>query len=58
MQKEQGYKESFTIDNKEVTKSILERLRDGEVKEMLIKRLEEEEKEFAEKLAIAKGITD
>lgn len=42
LQKEQGYKEPSPIDNKELEKAMVVRLKDGEVKEMLIKRIEEE----------------
>lgn len=44
LQKEQGYKEPSPVDSNEVAKTIVERLEDSGVKEMLIKRIAEEEK--------------
>lgn len=57
MQIETGYKEQSPINDIEVSKSLVNRLNDGSVKEQLTKQIEQEEKERAEKVALAEQIT-
>ncbi|MGE8082133.1 hypothetical protein [Peribacillus loiseleuriae] len=55
LQNESGdYREPSPIDDKEVAKAVVDRLKDSGVKEMLLKQIEQEEKEYTEKVALAK----
>ena len=45
LQSEQGYVEPSTIDDKAVARVVVDRLKDSNVKEILIKRIEQEERE-------------
>lgn len=58
LQHELDYKEPSPIDSKEVNKFILSNMADSGVKERLTKEIEQKEKEHAEKVAIAKQITE
>lgn len=49
---------SSPIDNKAVEQALIERLKDSGVKAQLMKRIEAEEAEYADKVAMAKAITD
>lgn len=58
MQNELGdVKEASPINDKEVGKSMLSRMADTGIKEQLVKQIEQEEKERAEKVELAKQIT-
>lgn len=58
LQNEAGdYVEKSQIEDKEINAAMLNRLKDSGVKEMLLKKIEQEEKEHAEKVALAKQIT-
>ncbi|WP_242230533.1 MULTISPECIES: hypothetical protein [unclassified Bacillus cereus group] len=52
-----GYIEESQIKDKELNEAVLNRLQDSGVKERLIKEIEAEEKAHAERVAIAKQIT-
>jgi hypothetical protein len=54
LQKELDYKEPSPINDKEVAKGVVELLKDSGVKEMLLNKIEQEEKERAERLELAK----
>jgi len=55
LQKETGdIKDPSPIDDKAVNEAMLNRLQDSGVKEMLVKKIEQEEKEYTEKVALAK----
>lgn len=52
IQREAGdVKEESPINDKDLNEAMLERLKDSGIKEMLIKKIEQEEKERAEKVA-------
>ncbi|TKH07326.1 hypothetical protein FC682_02020 [Peribacillus simplex] len=53
-----GFVEPSPINSIEVGKAMLNRMADSGIKERLIKEIEKEEKERAEKVAIAKQITE
>lgn len=58
LQREAGdYKEPSPIDSKEVGKAMLDHMADSGVKERLIKEIEQEDKEFAEKVEKVQQIT-
>ncbi|PFK04770.1 hypothetical protein COI97_09170 [Bacillus cereus] len=52
-----GYIEESKVNDKELNEAVLNRLKDSGVKEMLIKKIEAEEKAHADKVALAKQIT-
>lgn len=59
MQNELGdVKEASPINDKEVGKSMLSRMADTGIKEQLVKQIEQEEKERAKKIELAKQITN
>jgi hypothetical protein len=57
LQNETDYKEHSHVNDREVGKAMLSRMADSGIKEQLIKQIEQEEKEHAEKVAKAKEIT-
>lgn len=58
LQNEAGnYVEESPVNDKELTKAMINRLQDSEAKEHLIKEKEREEKERAERVALANQIT-
>ncbi|MEC3859479.1 hypothetical protein VSK70_26645 [Bacillus sp. WOD8 KX774193] len=58
LQQEAGhYIEESLVNDSELSKAMINRLQDGEIKERLIKEIEAEEKAHADKVAIAKQIT-
>ncbi|PWN68811.1 hypothetical protein CV717_28290 [Bacillus cereus] len=52
-----GYIEESLVNDSELSKAMINRLQDGEIKERLIKEIEAEEKAHAERVAIANQIT-
>ncbi|HDR7340982.1 TPA: hypothetical protein QCW93_001261 [Bacillus toyonensis] len=58
LQNEAGnYIEESKVNDKELNKAVLNRLKDSGVKERLIKEIEAEKKAHADKVALAKEIT-
>ncbi|AOM09953.1 MULTISPECIES: hypothetical protein [Bacillus cereus group] len=51
-----GYIEELKVNDKELNEAVLNRLKDSGVKEMLIKKIEAEEKAHADKVVLAKQI--
>jgi hypothetical protein len=51
-------KEASPINDKEVGKAMLSRMADTGIKEHLVKQIEQDEKERAEKIELAKQITN
>ena len=58
MQKEEGnIKDASPINDKDLNEAMLDRMKDSGVKERLIKQIEQEEKDRAEKVALAKQLS-
>ncbi|MCI3146181.1 hypothetical protein C5137_07550 [Bacillus cereus] len=53
-----GYIEESKVNDNELNKAMLHRLKDSGVKERLIKEIEAEEKAYAERVELAKQITN
>ena len=58
MQNEEGYvKEASPINDNDLNKAMLDRMKDSGVKEQLVKNIEQADKDHAEKGALAKQLS-